>query len=65
MGCAWQPCRAGALPGFGELEEYFLPREIGEITGQARVPFGSSEQLTELHIVTLLDPVGFNGFSTE
>lgn len=28
------------LPGFGELEEYFLPREIGEITGQAKVPFG-------------------------
>ncbi|CAK9049277.1 Glutamine-dependent NAD(+) synthetase (NAD(+) synthase [glutamine-hydrolyzing]) (NAD(+) synthetase) [Durusdinium trenchii] len=26
--------------GFGELEEYFLPREIGEITGQAKVPFG-------------------------
>ncbi|CAJ1350482.1 unnamed protein product [Effrenium voratum] len=26
--------------GFGELEEYFLPREIGEITGQSKVPFG-------------------------
>jgi len=29
-----------AARGFGELEEYFLPREIGEITGQAKVPFG-------------------------
>lgn len=47
------------LPGFGELEEYFLPREIGEITGQARVPFGSSERFDgELQLVTLLDPVG-------
>ncbi|CAE7943157.1 nadsyn1 [Symbiodinium sp. KB8] len=27
-------------PGFGELEEYFLPREIAEITGNAKVPFG-------------------------
>eukprot|EP00439_Symbiodinium_sp_Y106_P084667 s82_g26.t1 len=27
-------------PGFGELEEYFLPREIAEITGKAKVPFG-------------------------
>lgn len=30
------------VSGFGELEEYFLPREIGEITGQAKVPFGGS-----------------------
>ena len=28
------------VAGFGELEEYFLPREIGEITQQAKVPFG-------------------------
>ena len=34
LGWWWSP------PGFGELEEYFLPREIGEITGQAKVPFG-------------------------
>eukprot|EP00927_Polykrikos_kofoidii_P068639 TRINITY_DN6398_c0_g1_i3.p1 TRINITY_DN6398_c0_g1~~TRINITY_DN6398_c0_g1_i3.p1 ORF type:complete len:846 (+),score=115.36 TRINITY_DN6398_c0_g1_i3:83-2539(+) len=27
-------------PGFGELEEYYLPREIQEITGQTKVPFG-------------------------
>eukprot|EP00933_Yihiella_yeosuensis_P023123 TRINITY_DN18063_c0_g2_i3.p1 TRINITY_DN18063_c0_g2~~TRINITY_DN18063_c0_g2_i3.p1 ORF type:complete len:773 (+),score=146.11 TRINITY_DN18063_c0_g2_i3:96-2414(+) len=27
-------------PGFGELEEYFLPREISELTGQTKVPFG-------------------------
>eukprot|EP00929_Paragymnodinium_shiwhaense_P050149 TRINITY_DN25276_c0_g1_i1.p1 TRINITY_DN25276_c0_g1~~TRINITY_DN25276_c0_g1_i1.p1 ORF type:complete len:777 (+),score=137.91 TRINITY_DN25276_c0_g1_i1:84-2414(+) len=27
-------------PGFGELEEYFLPRHIQELTGQKVVPFG-------------------------
>jgi NAD+ synthase (glutamine-hydrolysing) len=27
-------------PGFGELEEYYLPREISEITGQAKAPIG-------------------------
>jgi NAD+ synthase (glutamine-hydrolysing) len=27
-------------PGFGELEEFYLPREISNITGQTKVPFG-------------------------
>lgn len=27
-------------PGFGELEEYYLPREISDICGNAKVPFG-------------------------
>ena len=37
---SWRTPVTGWWPGFGELEEYFLPREIGEITGQAKVPFG-------------------------
>ena len=27
-------------PGFGELEEYFLPRSIRQVTGQVKVPIG-------------------------
>lgn len=29
-----------AVPGFGELQEYFLPMRIQELTGQVRVPIG-------------------------
>jgi len=29
-----------STPGFGELEEYHLPGEIQEVTGQMKVPFG-------------------------
>jgi len=29
-----------SVPGFGELEDYYLPREISELTGQSKVPFG-------------------------
>lgn len=29
-----------ATPGFGELEEHFLPRVVSDITGQRKVPFG-------------------------
>lgn len=27
-------------PGFGQMDEYFLPRSIAEITGQTKVPIG-------------------------